>query len=168
MTTLADLTPGVAERISTSLAPQLRARPWASPGEMAQALDRSTIQTPALQLIDDRLVKVADGDCERLMISMPPQEGKSERTSRRFPLWVLHRNPNLRIAIVSYGHDVARRFGRRIRDVLRERPELGLTLSQSSQRQDEFELLGYRGGVVCVGIEGGLTSRPVDVLIIEG
>ena len=52
---------------------------------------------------------------------------------------MLHRNPNLRIAIVSYGHDVARRWGRRIRDDLRAHPELGLTLSQSNQRQDEFE-----------------------------
>lgn len=91
----------------------------------------------------------------------------SQRTSIWFPLWLLHLNPNRRIAIVSYGHDVARRFGRRIRDTLKEHPELGLKLSQSSQRQDEFELLGYAGGLVCVGIEGSLTSRPVDVLIID-
>ena len=157
----------MVEMIRTQLAPELRQRPWATPGAMAQALDRATIQTPALELIDQHLAKVADGECERLIISMPPQEGKSERTSRRFPLWVLHRNPNLRIAIVSYGHDIAKRWGRRIRDDLREHPELGLTLSQSSQRQDEFELLGYAGGVVCVGIEGGLTGRPVDLLIID-
>ncbi|HEY1117200.1 MAG TPA: phage terminase large subunit, partial [Acidimicrobiales bacterium] len=103
----------------------------------------------------------------RAIINMPPQEGKSERTSRRFPLYCLHRNPNRRIAIVSYQHDVARRFGRRIRDDLRANPQLGLTLSESTQAQHEFELLGYRGGVVCVGVKGGLTSRPVDMLIID-
>jgi predicted phage terminase large subunit-like protein len=155
------------DMIATTLAPELRKQPWATPGEMAKALDRTTIQTPALDLIDQLLVDVANGECERAIISMPPQEGKSERASRRFPLWMLHRNPNLRIAIVSYGHDVARRWGRRIRDDLRAHPELGLTLSQSSQRQDEFELLGYNGGLVCVGIEGGLTSRAVDLLIID-
>ncbi|WP_248582587.1 phage terminase large subunit [Nocardioides sp. InS609-2] len=155
------------DMIATTLAPELRKQPWATPGEMAQALDRTTIQTPALELVDQLLVKVATGLCERAIISMPPQEGKSERASRRFPLWVLHRNPNLRIGIVSYGHDVAKRWGRRIRDDLRAHPELGLTLSQSSQRQDEFELLGYAGGIVCVGIEGSLTSRPIDLLIID-
>ena len=155
------------DMIATQLAPEMRQRPWATPGEMAKALDRTTIQTPALQLIDEHLARVAAGEIERLIISMPPQEGKSERASRRFPLWMLHQNPNLRIAIVSYGHDVARRWGRRIRDDLRAHPELGLTLSQSSQRQDEFELLGYTGGLVCVGIEGGLTSRAVDLLIID-
>lgn len=157
----------MVEMIRTQLAPELRARPWATPGDMARDLDRTTISTRALELIDEHLVDVADGQCERLIISMPPQEGKSERTSRRFPLWMLHRNPNLRIAIVSYGKDQAKRWGRRIRDDLREHPELGLTLSQSSSRQDEFELLGYRGGVVCVGIEGGLTGKPVDLLIID-
>lgn len=164
MTTLAA---GLFEKIQTDLAPELRQRPWATPGAMAQALDRTTVQTPALDKIDERLVAVRDGQCERQIINMPPQEGKSQRTSVWFPLWLLHGNPNLRIGIVSYGKDVARRFGRRIRDILREHPELGLTLSQSSQRQDEFELLGYNGGVVCVGIEGGLTSRPIDVLIID-
>lgn len=164
MTTIPDL---MVEMIKAQLAPHLRQRPWATPGEMAQFLDRNTVQTEALRLIDEYLVKVRDGECERLIISMPPQEGKSERTSRRFPLWMLHGNPNLRIGIVSYGKDVARRWGRRIRDDLKDHPELGLTLSQSSQRQDEFELLGYKGGVVCVGIEGGLTSRPVDLLIID-
>ena len=155
------------DMIAADLAPDLRPRRWPSPGAMALELDRTTVQTPALQLIDEHLVDVAEGRCERLIISMPPQEGKSERTSRRFPTWLLQRNPNLRIAIVSYGFEVARRWGRKIRDDLKAHPELQLTLSQSSQRQDEFELLGYRGGVVCVGVEGGLTGRPVDVLIID-
>ena len=157
----------MVDMIAADLAPELRHRPWTTPGQMAQALDRGTVQTPALELIDTHLARVAAGDCDRLIINMPPQEGKSERTSRRFPLWMLHRDPNLRIAIVSFGHDVARRWGRRIRDDLRANPDLGLTLSESTQAQHEFELLGYRGGVVCVGIRGALTSRPVDLLIID-
>jgi predicted phage terminase large subunit-like protein len=155
------------QMLATDLAPELRERPWNTPGEMAVALERTTIQTPALRLIDEHLAKVEAGEIDRLIISMPPQEGKSQRTSRWFPLWCLHRNPNLRIAIVSYGHDIARRWGRAIRADLRAHPQLGLTLSQSSQRQDEFELLGYSGGVVCVGIQGSLTSRAVDLLIID-
>lgn len=158
---------GWLDRIEALLAPELRQQPWPTPGAMAQALDRTTIQTAALDAIDAQLVEVAEGRCERLIVSMPPQEGKSERTSRRFPLWMLHRNPNLRIAIVSYGHDVARRWGGRIRDDLKAAPHLGLTLSESTRAKHEFELLGYRGGVVCVGIEGGLTGRPVDLLIID-
>lgn len=159
--------PDVWTLLRHRLAPEVRDKRWASPGDMARALDRTTVQTPALELIDERLVEVAAGRCERQMISMPPQEGKSIRTSYWFPAWMLVQNPNLRIGIVSYGHDIARRWGRRTRDLLRARPELGLFLSQSSQRQDEFELLGYSGGVVCVGIEGSLTGRAIDLLIID-
>jgi predicted phage terminase large subunit-like protein len=157
----------LVELIRTQLAPELRHRPWATPGQMAAALDRTTVQTPALDLIDEHLVRVADGDIERLIISMPPQEGKSERASRRFPLWLLHRNPNLRIAIVSSSLGLARRFGGLIRDDLRANPELGLGLSQSTRAKHEFELVGYSGGVYCVGIDGQLTGRPVDLLIID-
>lgn len=155
------------DMIATSLAPNLRKQPWATPGEMACALDRGTIQTPALQLIDERLAAVAAGDVERQQINMPPQEGKSQRTSIWFPLWLLHRNPNLRIAIVSNGFELAQTFGESIRDKLAAHPELGLTLSKSTAKKHEFKILGYDGGVVCVGIEGSLTGKPVDVLIID-
>lgn len=155
------------DMIATTLAPNLRKQPWATPGEMACALDRGTKQTPALRLIDDRLAAVATGETERQQINMPPQEGKSQRTSIWFPLWLLHRNPNLRIAIVSNGFELAQTFGEAIRDNLQAHPELGLTLSKSTAKKHEFKLLGYDGGVVCVGIEGSLTGKPVDVLIID-
>jgi hypothetical protein len=166
-TTVPAETPLWIRMIRDELAPELRETIWATPGAMAQALDRTTIQTPALDLIDAALVDVAEGRTERLIINMPPQEGKSERASRRFPLWMLHRDPNLRIAIVSSSLGLARRFGGQIRDDLKTNPDLQLTLSESTHAKHEFELLGYRGGVVCVGIEGSLTGRPVDLLIID-
>lgn len=155
------------DMIATTLAPELRKQPWSTPGEMAQALDRTTIQTPALQLIDEHLAQVATGGIERFMCSMPPQEGKSQRITVWFVVWMLHRNPNLRIAIVCNGFDLAQTFGEQIREILKQHPELGLTLSKSTAKKHEFKLLGYNGGVVCVGIEGSLTGKPVDVLIID-
>jgi predicted phage terminase large subunit-like protein len=141
---------------------------FATPGALALALDPTTIQTEALDLIDAALVDVAEGRCTRLMISMPPQEGKSQRTSRRFPLWMLGRNPNLRIAIVSYAHRIARRWGRAIRDdITLHGKRLNLELSPASSAADEWELLGHPGGVYCVGIRGSLTSRAVDLLIVD-
>jgi predicted phage terminase large subunit-like protein len=142
-------------------------QPYATPGALAQALDPRTVQTPALDQIDAALVDVANGDCDRLMIALSPQEGKSQRTSRRFPLWMFQRNPDLRIAIVSYAHGVARRWGRAIRDDIRDHPELGLTVNPASSAMHEWDLLGHDGSVYCVGITGSLTSRPVDLLIID-
>lgn len=140
---------------------------WPDPGEMARALDPRTVTTPALKLIDEALADVAAGKCLRLMISLAPQEGKSERTSRRFPTWMLHRRPDLRIAIVSYAHRVARRWGERIRDdIVQHGDKLDLEVKPDAAA-DEWHLTGRLGGVYSVGIGGPLTSRAVDLLIID-
>ncbi|MFF7142246.1 phage terminase large subunit [Streptomyces nodosus] len=156
-----------AEFAAREFEPGSRAQRWATPGELARHMDPQTVQTGALDLLDSNLVDVADGRCRRLIWSMPPQEGKSERTSRRFPLWLLTRNPDLRIAIVSYEMGVARRWGRAIRNDIAEHPELGLVVRSDTSAAHEWQLDGHRGGVYSVGIGGALTGRPVDVLLID-
>jgi hypothetical protein len=80
---------------------------------------------------------------------------------------MLHRNPNLRIAIVSNGFDLARPSAKRSATSSRPTPSSASPCRSRPQAKHEFKLLGYRGGVVCVGIEGSLTGKPVDVLIID-
>lgn len=143
-------------------------RRWATPGTMAQHLDPKTRQTGALDLIDDELVRLLDTPDGRLIISMPPQEGKSQRTSRRFPLWALTQNPDLRVAIASYELGVARRWGRAIRDdITTHGPDLGLAVREDLSAQHEWQLAGHEGGVYSAGIGGALTGRPVDLAIID-
>ena len=169
---------------------------WATPGALATDLDPlrtvggrtiGTIQTPALDLIDQALVELADTPDGRLIISMPPQEGKSQRASRRFPLWALTRNPDLRVAIASYEHNVARRWGRAIRDdVLQHGDVVRLGVRADVSAQNEWQVAtcaacwdgegnppegkhreGHDGGVYTTGVGGALTGRPVDLLIID-
>lgn len=125
-------------------------------------LDQTTVVTPALSLLDSTLVEVANGDCERLIWSMSPQEGKSQRVSRTFPLWMLLRNPELRIVIASYELGVARRWSRAIRNDIQEHPELGLKVREDTAAAHEWQLLGHKGGLYAVGVSGGLTGRPAD------
>jgi predicted phage terminase large subunit-like protein len=141
---------------------------WATPGDMAQALDHRTVQTPALDLIDAALVAAFNTPDSRLIISMPPQEGKSQRASRRFPLWCLTQNNELRIAIASYESNVARRWGRAIRDdITTHGKDLGLRVRDDLAAQHEWALDGHEGGVYTAGIGGALTGRPVDLMIID-
>ncbi|MFE9448276.1 phage terminase large subunit [Streptomyces sp. NPDC006739] len=156
-----------AEYAAREFEPASTHQRWATPGSLARHMDPNTVQTEALDLLDANLVDVAEGHCRRLIWSMPPQEGKSERTSRRFPTWLLTRNPELRIAIVSYEMGVARRWGRAIRNDITEHPELGLVVRQDTSAAHEWQLDGHRGGVYSVGIGGALTGRPVDVLLID-
>jgi predicted phage terminase large subunit-like protein len=141
---------------------------WATPGALAVDLEPATRQTPALELIDRALVDVYEGRDDRLAVSMAPQEGKSTKISRWFPLWWLARRPDTRIAIVSYELGVARRLSRQIRnDITAYGDELGLTVRSDTSAAHEWQLDGHRGGVYAVGVQGALTSRPVDLLIID-
>lgn len=141
---------------------------WETPGDLAKYLDPTTVQTPALDIVDEHLVRAFNTRSARLIITLPPQEGKSERATRRFPLWALTQNPRLRIAIASYSHDIARRFGRTIRDdVETHGQELGMTIRPDVSSQSEWELADTGGSVYSVGVGGSLTSRRVDLMIID-
>lgn len=137
-------------------------RLWETPGDMAQHLDKRTVQTPALRLIDEKLVQAFSTPDYRLIISMPPQEGKSQRASRRFPLWALQQNPELRIAMASYESTIATRWGRAVRDDIVQNPHLGLTVRSDVSSQAEWQLGGRDGGMFSVGVGGAMTGRAVD------
>ena len=142
-------------------------RPYPTPGALAQSIDPRVVQTHALDLIDQALVDAYDTPDGRLVISMPPQEGKSQRGSRWFPLWALTENPDLRIGVVSFELGMARRWGRTIRDDVVMNPQLGLKVREDLAAQHEWQLAGHDGGVYAAGIGGALTGRPLDLLIVD-
>ena len=140
---------------------------YPTPGAFAQAINRATVQTPALELIDAALVEALETPDSRLIVCMPPQEGKSTRVAGDFPAWVLTRHPDWRIVVASYGQSLATRNGRAIRQRLAAHPELGLKIAADNGAVSEWTLEGHAGGVLSVGIGGGLTGRPADLLIID-
>lgn len=146
---------------------------WPTPGDLAKAIEPATIQTPALDLIDAALVEVEQGLCDRLIITMPPQEGKSTRVTKVGPLWALIRNPNRRVVIVSYSSDLANDFGREIRGYItsnqgvEETLDLGLRIAPDNGAVSNWRLARRRGGVRSIGITGGITGRPADWLFID-
>lgn len=143
------------------------AHTYETPLDLAQAIDKGTRRTPALELINAELVRLYNTPDGRLVTSMPPQEGKTETASKKFPLWALLHNPELRIAIVSYEHNVARRISRSVRDFIVMNPQLGLRIRPDVSAQNEWQLDGHRGGVYSTGIGGALTGRPVDLMIVD-
>ena len=142
---------------------------WETPLDMAVALDPRTRRTPALDHINSKLTQLFNTPNGRLTISLAPQEGKSQLCSRRFPAWALSQNPDLKIAIASYQQGVAKRFGRMVRDDIQVHSDQfgGLEVREDLAAAHEWGVKGHDGEVYSVGIEGGLTSKPVDLLIID-
>jgi predicted phage terminase large subunit-like protein len=155
------------ERIAAERGRQEFMRRYPHPGDLALRMHpQNTRQTPALEAIDRELRQVAEGTTNRLMIFVPPQEGKSTRTACWYPFWRLVSDPTLRIAIVSYSQGKAARWGKWIRRMIEAHPEMGIELMAGSRAADRFETtLG--GKVISVGIEGGITGESVDELIID-
>lgn len=160
-----------------------RQRRYVNPGDLARKLDNKTGSSPALDLIDDALVQLMDPDSphDALAVSLPPQEGKSQKVSRRFPEWLLDHDPALRIAIASYGEELAVRWGRDIKQDVIQHPcrtkdehgectdgcgGLHISIRKDSAAAGRWETPAG-GGVYCVGIGGPLTGKPVDVMIID-
>lgn len=149
----------------------VREEAFKTPGSLARFLVHTTVQTPALGLVDQALQDVMDTPDGRLIITMPPQEGKSTRVAKDFIVWVLKHRPWTRVVGASYGQGLANRNGRAIRNIIRSNPELGLTLAADNGSASEWEIdrpTGQqRGGLVSVGIGAGLTGRPADLLVID-
>jgi len=142
-------------------------RRFASPGELAAHIDPRTVATPALDLIDQELVRLRDTPDGRLIISMPPQEGKSTRVSRDFILDTLLHNPDTRVVAASYAQGLANRNGRTVRNTLTAHPELGLTIAPDNGAVSEWQIAGRQGGMLSVGRGAGITGRPADLLVID-
>jgi predicted phage terminase large subunit-like protein len=148
-------------------------RTFGTPGELAYAVNPLTVQTPALDLVDTALVTAYTTPSYRLILCLPPQEGKSTRVTVMGSLWALLQNPDLRIAIVSYEQDLADEFGREIRNTIITNNgdegtlDLGLRIARDHGAASRFQLQGHKGVVRCVGIGGGITGRPADVLVID-
>jgi predicted phage terminase large subunit-like protein len=142
-------------------------RKYATPGQLARALDPRTVQTPALDLIDAALVELFNTPDGRLIISMPPQEGKSTRVAKDFVTWVHTMNPDCRVVTASYGQTLANRNGLALRRNISDHPQLGLSVASDNGAKHEWELAGHHGGVLAVGIGAGVTGRPSELLVID-
>lgn len=104
----------------------------------------------------------------RAIVAMPPRHGKSYMVSYYGPVWALAQNPELRICIASYAADFAMSWGRRIRDsVVEHSKDLGVSIAGDSKAANRWHTGEEEGGVVTAGVDGQITGRGVDLLIID-
>lgn len=131
--------------------------------------------------ICNKLEEFARGEIKKLMLFVPPQHGKSEIATRRFPAYKLGTDPTTKIVVCSYSATLAASFNRDIQrviddekyhdvfpDTLLNESNVSTSAKGSYLRNSEiFEIVGHRGFVKTVGVGGSLTGTPVDVGIID-
>lgn len=119
----------------------------------------------------------AAGRIRRLVITMPPQHGKSVGASTLLPAYLLGLDPDLRVAVASYSAALASRFNRRVQRIV-DSAEYAAFFPETTLKRgakppgcirtaDEAEIVGRRGGILSVGREGSLTGNRVDCFILD-
>lgn len=156
-------------------------RACANAADLAHHIDPAYVITPAVQLMAEHIERAVTTRGGRLLITCPPQEGKSTLVAVWTVLRQLQRRPDSRILIASYSEDLARRSSREARNVIMSHgtgardplsgvplpDRLGLALADDRWAAGSWQLKAHKGGVVAVGMGGTITGRACDLLIID-
>lgn len=118
---------------------------------------------------------------KKLAVFIPPQHSKTTIIGENLPAWLFGQNPNLSIVGASYSHNLAKKTNRLIQrkidtknysDIFPSVKLNGKNVVSSSKgsylrNAEQFEIVNYRGSYKSVGVGGGLTGNPADIIIID-
>lgn len=152
------------------------------PGEIARAVTPGYKLTPALDMIGQAIEVVLNSPRKiNLMVTMPPQEGKSSMVSVWTPIRALQLNPNRRIILATYADALAETHSRTARTVIETHgtdvrdkltglaatDRIGLKLAKGANKVSAWSVEGGNGGLVAAGIGSTITGLPADLFIID-
>ena len=114
--------------------------------------------------------RVANGECKRLIINMPPRHTKSEFASYLLPAWFLGKYPHKKVIQTSHTAELAVGFGRKVRNLVDQEvytkifPGVGL---QADSKAAGRWATNKGGDYFAIGVGGAVTGKGADLLIID-
>lgn len=121
------------------------------------------------RVIAEQLEKVERGDCMRMLLSVPPQHGKSE-LAKRLIAWISGKHPHKHIIFGTYSQDFARRTGGQVRSIMSSDGHKQVFedhgLQQGSKSKDEM-VTTDGGELAFIGRNASGSGRPADVVVID-
>lgn len=133
---------------------------------MRQAIDPKFDRPPHIEHVSNLLAhKIAKGGA-RIIVQMPPRHGKSETCSVSLPAWFLSLWPAGRVILVGCEQDFAIGWGRRVKDMAQDHPELGIELRPDVDAAGRW-VTTQGGGMYCAGIGGNIIGKGFELGIID-
>lgn len=151
---------------ATSEARELAA---ASPASMAHVCSGGRwVPYEHLILLNDYLLRLEAGEIDRLIVTMPPQHGKSELISHWLPAWYLGTHPKRKVLLGSYQARYAHSWGRKARECLHEfGPWIwGVDVAEEPRGVDWW-FTAEGGYMASDGLGGPFTGKGAHLLIID-
>lgn len=154
---------------------------YAHPAELALAVEPGYVMTPAIELLSRSVERALTEPQRNLLITMPPQEGKSDLCSVWAVIRALQHDPNTRVILATYGDSLAEDHSRKALGVIRSHgtgafdaitgqpveDKLGLRLDESRASVSGWKVEGGRGGLKAVGLGSAITGSAADLFIID-
>jgi len=119
--------------------------------------------------VSDQFNKLKSGEVKRLIINMPPRHTKSEFASYFLPAWMIGNDPKLKIIQATHTAELAVRFGRKTKNLIDSaeyREIFNTRLQEDSKAAGRWET-DQGGEYFAVGVQGAVTGRGADLLIID-
>lgn len=109
-------------------------------------------------------------DGGRLMISLPPRSMKSTLTSILFPAWCFGRHPSWQMMSLSHSNELAKDFGRRIRNLVStvdfQKIFPGTSVSPDTRAAHKWGTT-KKGVYNSAGVETGLAGKGANLGIVD-
>lgn len=158
------------EQAAQDLAPHI-----ATPALMGQHLGKRLFGRPYriypwIQYLEQRvLYEIMQPGRKIIIVSVPPQNGKTTYFGLLLPVWYLGMNPGHQVIFISYNEPQASKWGLRSRDTFKRfGPELfGENVHPSRDSQTDWALGNGFGGMMSAGILGGITGNPGHLIVAD-
>jgi predicted phage terminase large subunit-like protein len=139
-----------------------------------------------IERLDEAVRDFEAGISTNLIVTIPYRHGKSDVVSRRFPCWLLGRNPTVEVILACYGDKLAYDLSRNARDCMRNTSWMfDLSVARDSAAVGHWEVVrnedrdeddpgfvsplarGNRGNMSACGIGGSIVGRGAHALIVD-
>lgn len=139
-----------------------KAYPWISGGE-------AMLWNWHLDAIAHQLDRVRSGDNRRLLVTLPPRNGKSKTISVAWVAWMLGKEPTANFVCVSYSNELSSKLARDCLSIIQSpwyRELFPRTIiSPKRSASGDFETTAG-GGRLATSVTGTLTGRGGDIIIL--
>jgi|SRR5690554_828457 len=123
------------------------------------------------ELLNQKLMMLADPNSglDILLVFMPPGSAKSTYGTVIFPTWYMGNFPNEPVICASYGSELAKKFGRKCRQIVSSpqyRELYRATLNTDNRAADDWGITNgstYMAG----GILSGMTGNRAKLLVVD-
>lgn len=137
------------------------------PATMGRYLDPHGFRIRAHTRLIGQALTGLGTDYDRLILTTPPQVGKSTLVSENLPFWWLCKDPRARIVLASYAASLALKKSRAVRRHVYDHGDpFGLHIRRGEGSVYDWSTT-TGGGMRAVGVGGSLTGFPASLAICD-